>query len=334
MNMDNDKIWEIIERVQNNTSSEDDRIIYENWLNESEENRRLSALLMRVEYKMPGNEAEIKTNAYKKIQSVVQEEKNIRRLKIWRYSAVASIALLIAVSVFMFSNRTQSHTDEIFLETQVPYGQRTKITLADNTVVFLNAGSYLKYPPRFVGKTRKVTLIGEAYFEVAKNAEHPFIVEAGSLDIKVYGTHFSIKAYPEEDIVETTLVEGSVGLCGPDGRAEMVRLKPNQKALFNRHTNKIQLQTVNAILETSWKDGRYYFKKETLPVIARKLERNFNIPIRIVSPGLNNRVYAGLFDKNKTIYQIMDLITRHNDFTYRLKNDTIVIYSLTEKQQN
>lgn len=334
INMDNDKILEIIEKIQNNTLSEDEKIIYENWLNESEENRRLSGFLMQVEYKAPENEAEIKANAYKRVLSVVREEKIVRRLKIWRYSAVASIALLITVSLFKFFSPSQNHRDEVYLETQVQYGQRTKVTLPDHTIVVLNAGSYLKYPPRFEGKTRKVTLKGEAYFEVAKDAEHPFIVETGSLDVKVYGTHFSIKSYPEEDIVETTLVEGSVGLFDTKGSTEMVRLKPNQKALFNKQTNKLQLQTVNALLETSWKEGRYYFKKETLPVIARTLERSFNIPIRIATPELNNRVFAGLFDRNKTIYQIMDLITMHNDFTYRVKNDTIIIYSMKQILQN
>jgi ferric-dicitrate binding protein FerR (iron transport regulator) len=328
MNRDNNTIWEIIERIQNNTASEDDRIMYENWLNEDEENKKVNELLWQVGYKMPKNIDAIKTNAYLKIQTVIKMDVMKRRMMIWRYSAVSSFALLFILSILFFSNRVLFKNKVVNLEIQTSYGQKTKTILPDKSVVYLYGGSSIQYPSAFRGDERIVQLRGEAYFEVEKDTKHPFIVETGILNVKVYGTHFSVKSYTEDSTFEAILVEGSVGLYNIDKGPELLRLKPNQKVVYHKDSHKLVLQNVNASQEISWINGRYYFKRETLSTIARQLERNFNIPIRIVSPELNDRLYAGYFDKNKSIFQILQTITLHSDFAYKLKNDTIIIYRL------
>jgi transmembrane sensor len=331
MNRENNMIWEIIERIHNNTASEDDRIMYENWLNENEENKKVITLLWQVGYKMPKDIDAIKSNAYQKILTAIKMDKMKRRMMIWRYSAVSSFTLLFILSVSIFINRIAFKNKVVNLEIQTSYGQKTKTILPDQSVVYLYGGSSIQYPSSFQGGARIVKLRGEAYFDVEKDTKHPFIVETGTLNVKVYGTHFSVKSYTEDSTLETILVEGSVGLYNIDQGPELLRLKPNQKAIYNKDSRKIVLQNVNASQETSWIKGQYYFKRETLSAIARELERNFNIPIRIVSPGLNDKLYAGYFDKNKSIFQIMRTMTLHSDFAYKLKNDTIVIYSIPNK---
>lgn len=322
------EIWEIIEQVLNGNSTEYTNRLLEDWMNSSNENRKAFEALKKIGFKYPSNFQEIKSNSFAKLQSRIIEEKTQRKLIIWRYSAVASIAILIACTFFgLFFYKSDSFNKVPIIETKIPFGQKSKITLPDGTIVLLNSGSYLKYPVQFTGGQRKLFLKGEAYFEVTKDAKHPFIVETDLINIKVFGTHFNVKSYPEDNLFETILVEGSVGIYKSmnDNEKDIVRLLPNQKATYNRRTNKIDLINANAELAVTWKEGNHYFENATLATITKELERSFNVPIVINSSELQNTAFFGLFDKKKSVYQILDGIAKYGNFSYKLRNDTIVI---------
>lgn len=328
MDKANFDIWEIIEKKLFGYLTEDETLFLSTWLNNSKENRRIFEIIENINYKAPESFHEIKKITFSKIHSTIQAEKaNARKLKIRRYGIAASLAILLGFTGIHYFINKDAHI--ACIETKVPYGQRTKITLSDSTIVYLNSGSSLKYPAQFKNKSRAVTLQGEAYFEVKKSDKHQFIVQTESVNVRVFGTHFNVKSFPNEDLFETILIEGSVGIYAKPttGNPQIVRLTPNQKATYNVKSGQMNVSNVEAKLMVSWKDGRFYFEKETLASITKSLERHFNVPIFIVSDELSHTEFAGLFDKNKTIYQILDIMKRHNKFNYKTLNDSIIIYA-------
>ena len=142
----------------------------------------------------------------------------------------------------------------------IPYGNQSKLTLADNTVVWLNAGSRLVYPTAFKGKTREVLLFGEAYFEVAKNPEKPFIVNTSDAQIKVLGTQFNVSAYAEDKVIQTVLKEGSVEFIRNDAGFfdEPIVMKPNQMVSFVKTNKETSVSSVDANYYKRKSDGSVF----------------------------------------------------------------------------
>ncbi|NJK93666.1 MAG: FecR family protein [Bacteroidales bacterium] len=180
----------------------------------------------------------------------------------------------------------------------------------------MNSGSTLKYPINFKNNTREVTFEGEAYFEVAKNTEQPFIVNTGNLQIKVLGTKFNLRSFETEPTIETTLIEGSVAVYkkGTRENEEKNILEPNEMFAYEKNTGILLKQKIDVSLVTIWKDGKYFFYNETFSVIANKLQRSFNVKVKIESEDLKNEVFSGLFDKNRNIYQILDAMKKYRNF--------------------
>lgn len=163
----------------------------------------------------------------------------------------------------------------------IPYGNQSKVVLSDNTVVWLNAGSRLVYPTFFKGKAREVLLFGEAYFEVTKNPEKPFIVKTSGVDIKVLGTKFNVSAYSEDNQIQTVLKEGSVavhrkgaGLFEPD-----VVIKPNEMASFDKIGNTTNVSEVVADAYILWTQGLVSFEEVDFSRVVKQIERYYNISI-------------------------------------------------------
>jgi len=214
-----------------------------------------------------------------------------------------------------------------YCKVQVAYGSRTKILLPDGTSVTLNSGSILRYPNVFKGGSRKVYLDGEAYFEVKKDTENPFIVNTGDLNIKVYGTTFNVKSYKNEPNVETTLLHGSVVVykISENEKSNQIILAPNEQVIYDKNSRKLNKYKVDAELISIWKNGKYYFENETFAEIASKLERNFNLKVAITDEDLKKVKFSGLFDKSRSINQVLDAMKHYCRFSYSIINDSIII---------
>ncbi len=166
-------------------------------------------------------------------------------------------------------------------ELTVSFGKQAKIVLADNTTVWLNAGSRLIYPSRFRESKRKVQLQGEAFFKVSKDKTKPFIIETGNSNIKVLGTSFNVKAYPDEQIEETVLVEGSVSLnIGKTSFGKEVMLKPEQRVVVSGTDNTYAVSKVDVENYTSWINGLFEFKDEPLSAVLTRISRYYHINIK------------------------------------------------------
>src|SRR5688572_10394238 len=164
----------------------------------------------------------------------------------------------------------------------VPFGKKFELFLSDGTRAYLNAGTSIKYPVKFLkGQDRLVFLTGEAFFEVAEDAEHPFIIKADELNIRVLGTKFNVSTYPEDPATDVVLVEGSVGLYGTTEEfdAKTFLLEPGHKGSFDKKEGKLVSEAVPTNVYTSWIDGELVFRNMSFENILKKMERNYNVTI-------------------------------------------------------
>jgi len=210
----------------------------------------------------------------------------------------------------------------------VPYGKRFQIVLSDGTKVHLNAGTSLKYPVKFItGLNREVFLDGEAYFDVVKDAEHPFLVNADDLNISVLGTKFNVTSYPENELINTVLVEGSVEVFKKDAELnskERSILQPGYKAAWHKQNKNIRVDKVNIEQFTAWMDGRLILNEVAFENIQKKLERQYNVTFINNDEILKQRKFTARFDI-ENIDQVMKSLSASATFTYKINNNQIII---------
>jgi len=232
----------------------------------------------------------------------------------------AAILLLPVLSLLLYTNLSDRnrYADNINdLEVEVPVGTRMNIELGDGTRVWLNHGSKLKYPHRFAGENRKVFLTGEAYFEVAHNAKVPFIVGTNRLEVKATGTAFNVSAYPGDDNIATTLVEGKVILYKNQTNQEIKALSPGECLKFDAQKNVFTLESGHTEKNTAWKDGLLVFKNERVEDIAKKLARWYNVEVEIANEKVNGYTFTATF-MDETLPQVLELMTLATPVSYQL----------------
>ncbi|WP_321373076.1 FecR domain-containing protein [uncultured Draconibacterium sp.] len=199
----------------------------------------------------------------------------------------------------------------------IPYGNHSTITLSDGTKVWLNAGSRLMYPSRFVDKNREVLLIGEAFFEVSKMEDKPFIVQTPDIEIKVLGTQFNVSAYPDENIAHAVLTEGSVEISHKNQGVfdRDIVLRPGQLVAYNKQNSSTNIYDVETEYFTSWKEGYLTFTNSDLNRVVKKLERYYNIHLRYADPLDGSMRISGKLDITKSqdvIFEYMNSLTNLN----------------------
>lgn len=241
----------------------------------------------------------------------------------------ATIGLQVGNEI-IYNTKVDENTSDESNTLKVPYGKSFKVTLNDGTQVQLNAGSTLTYPQKFADNApREVHLEGEAYFVVAKDKNCPFIVNSKNIGIKVLGTQFNVSAYPNEKINYVVLVEGSLAIDEIEKRgsdtARSLLLKPNQKAQLNLESNSgMSITDVGVTKYIAWRSGELYFQNDSFDKILVKLERKFNVSIENRNKKLGQMHFTGRFDK-KDIFEILNTFKLHTPFSYKIKNETIII---------
>lgn len=205
----------------------------------------------------------------------------------------------------------------------VPNGKTFKLILSDGSHVVLNAGTKLKYPVNFLkDDNRTVFLNGEAYFEVAKDPEHPFIVNTEDMDVEVLGTHFNVTSYTDDQKTYTVLVEGKVAAHNKLEGNDTKILSPNEKVFFEN--NQLQIEKVNVEKYVAWVQGQLVFVDDSFNVIANKLERKFNVKIENNYPELANINITATFT-NETIEEVLKTFQTYKNFNYSIKNGIVTI---------
>lgn len=246
-----------------------------------------------------------------------------------------------AVNADKQSESVQNNLSEISTRN----GSKTNVVLPDGTTVKLNAGSKLTYDKNYGNTIREVNLIGEAFFDVVKNKEKPFIIHTKKIDIKVLGTTFNVKSYPDEK-TETSLVRGSIEVTFKDKPSEKIILKPNEKlivaddelssksaktkSLKQTFAPVVAISHLNytkqdsTIIETAWVQNKLIFRNETFKQLALRMERWYNVAIRFGDSGMENLSFTGIFE-NETVQQALDALQLSGKFNYSMKENEIVI---------
>jgi hypothetical protein len=211
---------------------------------------------------------------------------------------------------------------------KIPYGKKFQLQLSDGTLVHLNSGTTLKYPVKFIaGENRQVFLDGEAFFDVAKDKKHPFIVNADKLNVRVLGTHFNVSSYPEDAATDVVLVEGSVGMYNTNeefNANKNIILKPGYKGSFNKENTNISTKPVLTDIYTSWINGGLTFRNMTFKNIITKLERRYNVTIINKNEKLANERFNASF-KEESIEKVMSYFNDLHGINYTIKNNQILI---------
>jgi hypothetical protein len=230
-------------------------------------------------------------------------------------------------SQLIYSNEVKKET-LVYNVLKVPYGKRFKIQLSDGTNVHLNAGTSIKYPVKFIkGENRQVFLDGEAYFSVAKDVSHPFIVNADKVNIRVLGTQFNVSSYTEDSKISTVLVEGSVDVY-QNGNSysskTSTNLKPGFKADWQKQNNKISLEKADIEMHTAWINGKIIFKHIPFKNVIKKLERHYDVVIMNNNKELGEKFVTASFDI-ETIENIFEILNVSYNINYTLNNNQITI---------
>jgi ferric-dicitrate binding protein FerR (iron transport regulator) len=299
--------------------------------------------------------AENENNEIKKDINERNPLKSIKR-KNYRFALAAASVLLILTMGFLlkqhFNNSVNISSKTDLQQVNVKPGSKTKLILPDGTIVHLNSSSTLTYSNNFNKNIREVQLEGEAYFDVTKDAKHPFIVHTSNIDIKVLGTLFNVKSYAQDPTIETTLLRGSIEVYNKNNAsAPKVILRPNEKMVFTKKAaekmatpNKIALNSIknygsdeNISIshlapnkpdslkeETSWVYNKLVIDDDDFTKMAEKMERWYGVKIEIQSQQLQQYHFKGIFE-NETIEQALNALQLTVKFHYKINNNLVII---------
>ena len=214
----------------------------------------------------------------------------------------------------------------VYHSLKVPYGKRFNIVFSDGSKAYLNSGSFIRYPVKFIeDKKREVFLEGEAFFDVAENKNELFIVNSKGIYVEVYGTKFNVRNYSEDFNSDIVLVEGSVGINNPEV-SELTILKPGFKGSVNKENFRVTTSKVNTKIYTSWIDGEVIFRNETFSQILKKLERLYNVTIiNNKNESLDEVFNAAINVENENIEQVLEYFNKIYNIEYQIFNNKIII---------
>lgn len=255
------------------------------------------------------------------MQPVADNKKRIQ-LFIWRAAAIFLLAVS-SVSIYLMLEKDRPQKD--LLECYIPTAEVREITLPDGTRVMLNSKSTLLYPDEFAGETRSVYLVGEANFKVKPDKKHPFIVKANDFQVTALGTEFNVTAYPENNELIATLLEGSVKVEF-DNLMSNVILKPNEQLAYNKKTKRGSLHQPEMEEVTAWQRGELVFSNMYLEDIFTNLERKFPYTLVYSPNSLKDNTYSFRFQKQATLEEVMTIVTQVvGDIKYVVKGNKCYI---------
>jgi ferric-dicitrate binding protein FerR (iron transport regulator) len=360
--MEKEFYLELITRYLDNSITAEESELLLNWLKADKKNMDLFVEIKDLWCKstlLSKNDPETELALLRFKYKITHKEKNFSSFKqlVIRYRNIAAILLIVILSsalIFKLVEKRNPASETVFNEIFTANGQKGQVVLSDGTKISLNSGTKLRYPSGFNQKKREVYLEGEAYFDVSHDKAKPFLVHSGKMVIKVLGTSFNIKSYPDERKIETTLVSGSVEILEvSDNKSNKIStLKPNEQAIYDKANGQVSIKRFNTnqinelknqpkqinsktspVLKISpqvesiiqWKDQKLIFENETLEQMAQRLTRWYGKNVFIVSECLKKNRYSGKFIYNETIYQVLEVISLTTNIKYYEKNHEIFI---------
>jgi len=217
-------------------------------------------------------------------------------------------------------------TEVLYNTISTPKGGQYQLTLSDGSKVWLNAASSLRFPATFSGNERKVELTGEGYFEVAHNPSKPFIVTKNNVEIKVLGTHFNVNAYDDEDVIKTTLLEGSVKVT--KGNKSTLITPGEQAIVSNSSTTTFSINVkkdVDLDEAVAWKNGKFIFQDADIKSIMRQLEHWYDVSVIYDDKEVTNEEFVGSISRNVNISQILQMLEKTGAVKFEITGRTVIV---------
>ncbi len=224
---------------------------------------------------------------------------------------------------YTINGKQLTENDEAFYNTiTTPRGGQYQVTLSDGTKVWLNAASSIRFPVVFGGAERTVTITGEAYFEVTKNAAMPFKVKTNTSEVEVLGTHFNVNAYDDETAVKTTLLEGAVKIAAT-GNATVKYLQPGQQSVINKEGRINIVDHADTEEAMAWLNGHFQFKSSDLRSILRQISRWYDVDI--VYSGNVNLHFTGQLTRNENASKVFEALALTNEVHFKIDGKKIIV---------
>jgi ferric-dicitrate binding protein FerR (iron transport regulator) len=292
-------------------------------------------LQMWFEKKFSESSSEMDKKKQKEILAHINRQIKPKQLPFTRWPILAKVAAILLIplmlSVFALTFTRDEKTYEVeYCTVEAQKGQKTNIVLPDGSKVYLNSESQLIYATDFNRKERAVKLVGEAYFEITKNAECPFIVEARDMKLEVLGTSFNVKAYPGENILSAIITTGKVRASS---FSEIIDLYPNDILEVNVTDKTIlKKESDNARKPIAWIDNQLFFDNSTLVEVVSTLERIYNIEINITSESLKKHRFSGTINNN-SLESVLRILSLSAPIKYKIEENSIEIYEVSSENK-
>ena len=329
-----DKI-RLILRQLNGVAEEQEKKTFSNWLLQDSDNLDLYIEIKNLwDTPRSRNFAFDESKAQVKISQVIRKEKKTLRLQRYSKTIAAASILLVVLSTFAYQYLKEPEvvvskqaSIQIITKHSEP-GEQLRVTLPDASVVRLNAGSSISFPEKFNENKRKITLCGEAFFEVTKDPNRPFEVKTNEITTTVLGTSFNIKAFKHEHVT-ITVATGKVKVESVNAdHVGKLLLLPNQQAIYNEKESHFRMEEVDARRYFAWTSGTIQFNNDPLEEVAKVLERWYNVKIQInnntQSPIRINGSYT-----DKKLYTILDGLGYIYNLNYNYINDSTIVINST-----
>jgi len=253
--------------------------------------------------------------------------KNDRKIPLsYWYAAAAILIVGLLIGNLIRPNGMEPVSETVYYTSKAPKGSIAEMILPDGTIIFLNSGSEIKYASDMNAKSREVYLTGEAWFDVHKSKDVPFLVHTDHYDVRVLGTEFNVKAYAEDAEVVTTLEQGSIQIQSTKKLKlkQEVQLVPGEQLVYHKDNKTVQVKQVKPRLFSSWKDNKLIFINMNLGELITLLERKYGIDITVQDQQLLNHHYDGTI-KNETIMEVLDILQATLPINYTIDNQEVII---------
>lgn len=327
---------ELLLHILTGEATPDEKSEFYYHLAESKKNEELFFQAKSLWLRTSMKHTHVDTNSeFNKLWVKVTEQRKIRKISLLsrfvRYAAILVIVLALGGAIGHFFTKISMQMPYYGVQKYVATrGSVSIVELDDGSRIWLNSESELSYHIDVKNKSRRAELKGEAFFEVKHNGEMPFLVKVGDITVRDLGTVFNIKAYPEDNSVETSLVEGKVDILKQDDKT-LLSLNPGESAIYYNDKQKIEVYSIENNVLSAWRDGKFVIRNQRLEDICAELSRWYGIEFLFENNSLLDYRFTGNIKKTTTVQHVLKVLKASAEFNYRIvenvdKPDLVIVY--------
>ncbi|HNX54785.1 MAG TPA: DUF4974 domain-containing protein [Prolixibacteraceae bacterium] len=326
----------LLSRIINGEATPEEKEEFYRNLGDNKEDEELFYELksLWIKSSIPTNPASV-DEEFEAIWQKIKPETASQRFRIGQQAMRIAAMLVVffalgGVAGYFVSNKVSFQTSMGTQKYTATKGSVSIIELQDGTKIWLNSGSELTYSENYSKKQRLAELHGEAFFEVKHREKFPLLIKAGDITVRDLGTSFNIKAYPEDNRVETSLFEGSADILSEEGKP-IADLKPGQSAVYSSENKDLKVESFSQNIISAWKDGKFVIRDQRLEDIFKELSRWYDVEFKFENDSFRDYRYNGSIRKTTTPRRVLEMLKLTTNFNYRIVEkssgrDEIIIY--------